>query len=403
MSSPFASRPLRRLFAARFVSVTGDKMFAIALAWWVVADAEVPNREQLLGWLMAVATLPIALSGPLLGPVIDRVDKRSCLVVADFGRLLLAGALAAVLHNGALTVPLLFGLCIPLFALTPLFDAAASASLSRLSSGSRMLAQVVALDSAIPNLASALGALCGAWSLTVWGVEGAFWFNAATFLLSLILVARLPRLGAGGAGTHSSSSRAGYAFLRRHREAVRLMLLFGLMNFFVAPVFLYLPLLTRDVLDGGGRELALLELAFALGNLLLFGYFALWPRHLVRTRWLRFILVAASAAVLWALGRTDTLGIMFALLLAWGASVGLVTYLAMTSFQRGIPDEFKGRFFALLASIVSMAVPLSFALFGFLIAQFPLPELMDANALGALLVSLGFLAVANERPSDRAV
>jgi MFS family permease len=135
MSRLFSSRALRCLFGSRFISATGDKMFAIGLSWWVVADASIPDRELMLGLLLAVATLPIALSGPLFGPLIDKVDKRACLVVADVGRFVLAGLLAIVIHQGLLTIPLLFGLCIPLFALTPLFDAAASASLSPLSSG----------------------------------------------------------------------------------------------------------------------------------------------------------------------------------------------------------------------------------------------------------------------------
>ena len=402
MSRLLTNRPLQFLFLSRFVSATGDKMFAIALSWWVIADSSIPNRALTLGLLLAVATLPIALAGPILGPVIDKVDKRSCLVAADLGRFALACLLALVIHQGLLTVPILFGLCLPLFALTPLFDAAASASLSPLSGGPQMLSQLVAVESAIPNLASTLGALFGSWALAVWGVEGAFWFNAASFLVSLILVLRLPPLLSRPEETHPQRAGHGYAFLRRYADAALLMVLFGLINFFVAPIFLYLPLLTRDVLGGAGFELSLLELAFALGNLVLFAYFTAWPHTFVRTRWLRFVLVASAAGLMWFLAEAITLSTMFGLLLAWGISVGFVTYLALSSFQRSIPDEFKGRFFALLGSVCTLAVPLSFSLFGFLSSRFQLQDLMYGNAAGALLVSLAFLLVGDDPPEKSA-
>jgi hypothetical protein len=259
-----------------------------------------------------------------------------------------------------------------------------------------MLSQLVALESAIPNLASTLGALFGSWALAMWGVEGAFWFNGGSFLLSLLLVARLPPIRALPQEAVSTRQHHGYRFLRRYPNSTALMVLFGLINFFVAPIFLYLPLLTRDVLGGAGFELSLLELAFALGNLLLFTFFTVWPRTFTRTRWLRFVLVAASAGSMWCLAEAYTLSAMCWLLLVWGVLLAFVTYLALSSFQRIIPDEYKGRFFALLGSMCALAVPVSFALFGFLLSSVELPVLIVGNAAGAGLVSLAFLLVGDD-------
>lgn len=392
-------RGLRSLFFARFVSAIGDKMFAIALAWWVVSGGVPHYPELTLGLLLATSTLPLALAGPLLGSIVDAVDRRSCMVVSDGGRLILAGLLAYYVHNDELNTPLLFGLCIPLFALGPLFDAAASASLSQFATGPKVLARLVALESAIPNLATALGALFGSWALSLWSFEGAFWFNSVTFLASLALVATLPSLKATSSekpATGLKKSAGGYSFLKNYPHATRLMILFGVINFFVAPMFLYLPLLTRDVLAGDGADLSLLELAFAMGHLVLFAYFSLRPRLFCRTRWLRFVLVASSALFLWLLGNIERLWPMFVLLFFWGISVAFVTYLAISSFQRLIPDGFKGRFFAMLASVCNMVIPLSFALFGFLSSRYSLQDLIHIGAAGTLVVSFGFLAVPND-------
>jgi DHA3 family macrolide efflux protein-like MFS transporter len=396
MKEVFSIPAIRSLCMARCISVIGDKMFAISLAWWVMSSETVPNREITLGLLLATSTLPVVLSGPLVGPIIDRMNKRSCMAAADAARLILMTALALLIHQNALTIPVLFLLCFLLFALQPLFDAAASASLSPLSTGPIMLAQLVALESAIPNIAAVLGALFGSFALSVWNVEGAFWFNASTFLVSLMFVVQLPVLKASTGNENSESLEGSYTFLKNWPNAMRLLLLFGAINFFIAPVFFYLPILTRDVLNGDGAVLGSLELAFAAGNLVLFGYFFVRPREFSRTRWLRFFLVASSAGFLWILGSAERIGPMIAALAAWGFSVAFVSYLAISSFQRTISDEYKGRFFAILTSLCTMAIPLSFACFGVLSAHFSLRELIFGNAACALLVALAFLTVPDE-------
>jgi len=76
--------------------------------------------------------------------------------------------------------------------------------------------------------------------------------------------------------------------------------------------------------------------------------------------------------------------------------VAFVSYLVISSFQRAIPDEFKGRFFALLTSFCTMSFPLSFICFGLLTSRFSLQELIFSNAACALLVSFCFLTVPDE-------
>ena len=398
MREVFSVPAVRLVFLAQLISVAGDRMFAIALAWWVVSKDDLANREFMLGLLLAASTLPIALSGPLLGPLIDKFNRRSCMVVADLGRLFVMAGLGALAHQEALTVPLLFALCIPLFALEPLFDSAVSASLYSISKSPSMLSQLVALESAVPNVGAVVGALFGSLALAVWNVEEAFWFNAGTFFLSLIFVSGLPVLKASSSDHDLENASSSYSFLKNFPVAMRLLVLFGIINFFMAPTFLYLPLLARDVLNGDGTHLGLLELAFAAGNLALFGYFLARPKEFVRTRWLRFFHVASSAGFLWMLGIAVSLWTMVATLVAWGASFAFVTYLVLSSFQRTIPDAFKGRFFAILASLCTLGMPLSFVCIGFLSSRLALKELIFFNAGCILFVSLAFLTVPDEQP-----
>jgi MFS family permease len=393
----FSASGVKSVFSAQLISVAGDKMFAIAIAWWVISKDDLPDREWMLGVLLAATTLPVALSGPFLGPLIDKYDKRLCMLAADFGRFSLMAGLALLIHFDGLSLQRLIGLCIALFALAPLFDASVSAYLPALANNPAMLARLVALESAIPQTGMALGALFGSFALAAWNVEGAFWFNAGTFLASFLLIARLPPTSVAEGPHDTEAGVGGYAFLRRFPSATRMLVLFGAMNFFLVPVFLYLPLIVRDVLKADGVQLGLLELALTAGNLIVFAYFLASPKAVSNIHRLLFLLGVLSAACMCALGSAQLPGILVAILLPLGASGALVTYLAMASFQKSIPDNCKGRFFALLDSICTAGYPLSYVCFGFLVSRFPLPDIIYGDAACVFLVSFAMLTVSGER------
>ena len=78
-------RDFRHLFAGRLISSIGDKFFTIALAWWVISQGDADSRIN-LGILMALNLLPIVLFGPFMGTLVDRFDRRKCMLLADLCR-----------------------------------------------------------------------------------------------------------------------------------------------------------------------------------------------------------------------------------------------------------------------------------------------------------------------------
>jgi MFS family permease len=385
-----------RIFSAQLISVTGDKLFTIALSWWIVDHAEIADREFVLGLVLGGCTLASAVSGPLLGPVIDRNSRRTCMMVADGMRLIGMCALAYLLHEDQLSLPLLFLLSILVYFFEPLFESAVSASLSPLSVSQEMLSQWIAVESAIPNVGAVLGAASGSLALATPSTEFAFWINAGTFLVSFLIVASLPPLPPPKHNTEHNTAKGGYGFIHQFPCAKRLILCFSLANFFVAPLFFYLPILARDVLRTDGSGLAALELAFAAGNLVVLIWLFARPTRFMRVRWLRCFLVALSGLFLLILKEATETTYMLPALAIWGGSIAFVTYLAITSFQMTIPDEYKGRFFALFNSVCTLSLPLSFACVGALSTRFSLQELMYGNAACLSLIALAFLSVPDE-------
>src|SRR3954451_15382279 len=91
-------RDFRLLFLGQGISVFGDRMVAVALAFAVIELGGTASDVGLVlaaGWVPRVATL---LAG---GVVADRVSRRLVMLGADLLRLVSQGTMAALVISGA--------------------------------------------------------------------------------------------------------------------------------------------------------------------------------------------------------------------------------------------------------------------------------------------------------------
>ena len=104
---PLRHRDFRLLWSGMCVSLLGDGIFVVAMAWQVYALSNAPTALALVGITMTVPTIALLLLGGVLS---DRFDRRRIMVAADVVRGLAVGLLAllsltrrprAVAHRGA--------------------------------------------------------------------------------------------------------------------------------------------------------------------------------------------------------------------------------------------------------------------------------------------------------------
>src|SRR6188472_1332620 len=100
-------REFRLLFGAQAVSMLGDRMVGIALAFAVL---ELGGSATEVGLVLACRTVPIVATLLVGGVVADRASRRAVMVVADLSRLLTQGTIAALLIGGVAEVWMLAAL-----------------------------------------------------------------------------------------------------------------------------------------------------------------------------------------------------------------------------------------------------------------------------------------------------
>jgi MFS family permease len=189
-SAPGALRSgeFRRLLAALAISQLGDWLYNVALL------AVIFERTHSATWLAlttAARVLPVVVLSPFGGVLADRCDRRRLMIGCDLGRALLMGALAAVTVGGLPTVLLPVLAALATAGSAP-YAPSTSATLPRLLPPAD-LAGGNALRSAVGAASLVLGAAAGAVLLLVAAPSTAFLVNAATFVLSAVLVAGIRR------------------------------------------------------------------------------------------------------------------------------------------------------------------------------------------------------------------
>lgn len=188
-------RDFRLLFCGQAVSVLGDRMVAVALAFAVL---ELGGSASDVGLVLACRTLPLVGCLLIGGVVADRTSRRAVMVVADLVRLVSHGALAALLIAGAAEVCIVALLAGVTGAATGFFNPASTGLLpaivapERLQQANGLRATAMAAGEIVgPVVAGVLVASAGAgWAI---GVDAATFGISAAFLARLRLPARVAR------------------------------------------------------------------------------------------------------------------------------------------------------------------------------------------------------------------
>ena len=143
------------------------------------------------------------------------------------------------------------------------------------------------------------------------------------------------------------------------------MVLFSLINFFIAPIAILLPVVVKEVLRMGPEGFGFLTSAISVGMFL--GTLFLGIKGEVKRRGAVIILSIIFGGVCLALFGVSTSFFLSMLLLGLaGLTFSLVNVLIIVVFQTGIPHDKQGRIFGSLNTVIWGLRPISLALAGIL-------------------------------------
>ena len=173
------------MLAAHTVSVFGDRMVAVALAF-AVLDAG--GSTAAVGLVLACASAPLVLCLPAGGVVADRVSRRGLMVTADLVRVATQATLAALVITGTAQVWMLAALAGLTGAATGFFAPASTGLLPSVVPPEQLQA-VNGLRGSLTAGGEIGGPLAAGAITAAVGPGWALGADAVTFLLSALLLA----------------------------------------------------------------------------------------------------------------------------------------------------------------------------------------------------------------------
>jgi predicted MFS family arabinose efflux permease len=360
------SPDLRLLLAAGLVSLTGDWLLSVGLAYAVYA---LTGSTLASAGVLLSAFVPQVLVGSIAGVFVDRWDRKRTMVVTNL--LLAVGLLPLLAVSGADRIWLVYVVLAAQSCIEVFFSPAEQAFLPKVVDDADLVA-ANGLNGQVRNLARLVGSGLGGVIAAAGGIRAIAVADAVTFLVAALLVARLrtPRPAAHPPGEAAEVVRGRFAALLDEwrvgldtvtsNTVLRTLMVTllitntgeGIMGTLFAPY-------VRHVLHGSGQVYGVITGVQAIGGVV--GGFLV---AVVADRWSPVTMVWAGSIVF---GLIDLAIFLYPLLWVtpWPAAAGMilvglpgavVVAGLMTLYQRNTSDERRGRVWSLASLVQAISV-----------------------------------------------
>jgi MFS family permease len=179
----------RRLWTGQAVSEIGDWLNNIAVLALVIQLAGAGHEGRAIALYAIARHLPLFLFGPVAGVIVDRVDRRRVMIVADIVRSFLA--LGFLLARSPARLPVIYLVGASLFSISAFFNVAKRAAIPNIVTGADQLLTANSLSSSTTAATIAVGSALGGIVATLVGRDVVFILNALTFLVSAEMIRRI--------------------------------------------------------------------------------------------------------------------------------------------------------------------------------------------------------------------
>lgn len=376
----------RRLWLAQVVSQLGDWFNAVAVYALLL---DLTGSASLVAAMMVVQLLPLAAVGPVAGAVVDRVSRRTVMIVADLAR---AGVFASLVFvRSADQIWLAFVLVGLGVMATAFFEPARTAILPDVLPRQHLIT-ANALSAATWAVMLAAGASVGGAITVLVGRDAAFVLNGLSFVASAVALR-----GLHVQETHHQRAgptirvRDGLHYLRAHPATMALLSIKGVWAI-AGGMMLLLTVFGQRVFASAPGETAARGIGVlfaargvgAVGGALL----ARGVQHFGAERLRRLVPWAYGLAALGYLGLAQAPTLLLgALAVVWAHVFGtLLWVLSTVLLQLVIEAEVRGRIFALELALHTFMSAAAILLTGYGLDYWQMAPRTLATGLGAFFL-----------------
>lgn len=395
MLASLRNRNFALLWVGQLVSLAGDWVLLVALPFFVYS---LTGSTLATGAMFIAQTLPRLALGSLAGVFVDRWDRRATMLASDLLRAALL--LPLLLARSPDRAWIVYVIAFAEASVSQFFLPAEGALLPRLVGEGDALLAANALNSLSQNLTQLVGPALGGLLYGALGLTSVVAFDAASFLVSALLIALIATPRSATADTGGAQPAAGLAVWREWREGLRLVrqdrilatlfLVIGTVMIGQGLIMVLLVAWVKGVLGGGSTEFGWLMSAQAVGSLL--GGLVLGKvSRLLSPAKLIGLAGLLDGALLLAIFNIPVLALDLVLIGLAGIPIVGLTVSLQTLLQNTTADRYRGRVFGAFLAVIALAQLLGMALASLLGDR--LGAVLLLNLDGVLWIAAGILAL----------
>jgi MFS family permease len=343
------SREYRLLFSGQLISFFGRQLTIVASSLQIFL---LTNSSLQVGLLSLAQLGPVIVCSFIGGTLADAVDRRKVLIGANVAMTFTSAGLALNAASDHASVWPIY-VCTALSAGLSSIDSPTRSAVVPSLVGRERIPAAAALNQIGYQAGSVIGPALAGLVIGTLSLSAAYWFDVATFVVSLVLLLRLPAMLPEGGGTKAGlgSVKEGLRYARKERVVQGVFLIDIDAMVFGMPRALF-PQLGTELFRGGAGAVGLLYAAPGVGAFL----------GAATTGWVSTVR-RQGAAVLWAVAAWGVaialfgvstwlpLGLLF--LAIAGAADVISAVFRGTILQLHVPDRLRGRLNALNIAVVT--------------------------------------------------
>lgn len=340
----FRIRQYRYLVGGTALAQVASWMEEVARGWLVL---ELTGSAFQLGLLAFIRGFSQLLMSPVAGVLADRLDRRKLAALTQIIPAFDALLIAVLVGTGQIAMWQLYPL-VAVSGITGAVNVPTRQVLVYDVVGGENIANAIALNSVVANIARIVAPAVGGIIIASVGVAASYYAQAVFFVLATFSTLKLHPV------THAETLRLplwqsikqGLSYIRKDPVLLRLVLLNAIPNLLIYPYIGLMPIFARDVLGAGSTGYGVLLTAAGFGSI----PGGLAVASMSQYRWKGMVMSAAaclymSMVVLFSLSSLFVLS--FVILVIAGVGWSIMVTLNQTLIQMNTADAFRGRVLSL--------------------------------------------------------
>lgn len=375
------------LWAGQVISQVGDGVTKVALLWFVYNLTGSALKMTIIGVLQ---TVPPLVLGPFAGVVLDRVHKRTAMILMDVIRAGLLVLIPVLYLMGLLTLAWLYAIVFLIALFGMAYGPALNAAIPMIVKQEQLTSANAVMQSSM-TIGQLLGPAISGLLIAIIGAQNVLYVNAAAFIVSALC--KLPvRIDEKELKHQAALSgkvvwhdlREGFRFVFFERRLLFFLMIGAALFTMGATGFVFmLPVIGERMLHTSSVELGWLWSSLSVGILMATVWLTLKKQTDICPR---FWLMAGSAlfggAAVLAVGWTSSLVLAAVFIAVIGASSGVVTPIVSASLQQLTPQDLLARVFGVFNTGTMGLAMLGMIVFGWAADRFG--PLVSVIAVGSV-------------------